>query len=104
MPSLRDWVATRQPSLANPLIVDIGPGTFPGPFNCTYASGITLRGAGVGVTVIDGSGSNFGIQGTNCHQFEAQDLTVKGVFIPVIWFGDGSSNWSNVNVEGTSYA
>jgi hypothetical protein len=103
---LQNWItSTRQPNAANPLIVDIGPGTFSDSngagFTCTTGY-ITLRGAGRSQTTIQG-----GTTGSGCPQFNVQDLTISGGLIAIQWAPDVSnpsakSTWTNVDVINTN--
>lgn len=106
MASLTSWIwPTRSPGSTDPLLVDIGPGSF-ARFECTTGRGwITLRGSGPANTVIESSGndifapgSSAALFGDGCEQLHVQDLTVKGVITAVAWNGGGSSTWTNVHL------
>jgi hypothetical protein len=97
------WIwATRQPSAASPLLVDIGPGVFT-TFKCngtgTTRGFVTLRGSGREQTIL--SGTN-GVTVTNCRNLSFMDLGAQGSKYGVLWSGaeGGSSSWTNVDLVG----
>jgi hypothetical protein len=99
--ALNSWVTTRNPSTSNPLQIEVGPGTFTGTFNCSNMGGISIKGAGRGVTTL-GQISGFG--GTmllsNCAQLSVSSMTIKGGYGAVHWGGNGVSTWTDVEVIG----
>ena len=106
---LVDWIDTQRfPNQDNPLVVDIGAGRFQGPFQCLDHSGITLRGAGRGSTVIYGDKSFIpgnvlfapGMNLRNCDRLNVSDLRVEGDYGAVWWDGTGSTIWMNVDLVG----
>jgi hypothetical protein len=60
LPALNAWIwdtRTPTPSATSPLLIEIGPGTFSGSFSCENKGYVTLRGSGIGKTIIqNGSG------------------------------------------------
>jgi len=107
MSSLLNWINnTRHPSAANPLVVEIGPGTFKA-FNCNGGGYTTLRGSGRQNTIItNGQAYGDAFQATNCTQIDVSELTILGTgtaLHTMDWIGGGTSTWSNVDVSGNSY-
>ena len=104
--TLNTWIwQTRNPapSSASPLLVDIGPGTFTGQFSCTNAGYVTLRGAGMGVTVIQNG--SMPISTHNCENMVFSHMSVKNTqtLFGVQNFG-GSTFWDSVEIDGLGYA
>ena len=104
--TLNAWIwQTRNPtpSSASPLRVDIGPGTFTGQFSCTSAGYVTLRGSGMGVTVIQNG--SMPISTLHCDNMVFSHLTVKNT---QTLFGvrnlGGSTFWDSVEIDGLGYA
>lgn len=96
---LQNWIVTRNPSDASPLLVEIGPGTF-GSFSCNN-SGISLRGAGpdktrLGINSFYGLSANPGCDNLNVESLTFQPFSGFGV----AWNSNGSSSWDNVIVRG----
>jgi len=91
---------------ANPLIVDIGPGDFPasGPLSltCNGTNGfVTYRGAGrehSRIVAANGGVFQAAVLLNGCQRLGFQDLTVVGRRYGVIWFSNGTSTWTNVDV------
>lgn len=107
MDSLVTWIdGTRHPSAANPLLVEIGPGTF-ARFSCSNGGYTTLRGSGREKTVItNGAEYNNAFSVSNCTQLELSDLTIKATssaLHSMDWIGGGTSTWSGVNIIGNAY-
>jgi hypothetical protein len=122
-----DWVwATRKPSAANPLIVDIAPGTWVLPANkpfcpsATPANGnVTFRGSGRSNTILTGGGFSLGtftgvkavLSVDNCSNLVFQDLGIQsdyrrqvtGSVDGIHWRGGAGSSWSNVEVQANHY-
>jgi hypothetical protein len=109
MASLQNWVNNiRKPKVAEPLLVDIGPGSF-GSFTCGRG-GITLRGSGPNHTTLVGSFSENPLGAglyvapvTNCFGLHVESLKVTGGFTAGAWYGGGSSTWTNVHMAGGTY-
>ncbi|GAB4507378.1 MAG: hypothetical protein Tsb0026_02570 [Sulfuricaulis sp.] len=107
MSSLITWIdGTRHPNAANPLVVEIGPGTF-GRFSCGNGGYTTLRGSGREKTVItNGEEYNNAFHADNCTQLELSELTIKGsnnALHSMDWIGSGTSTWSDVDIIGHAY-
>lgn len=106
LPTLNSWIwNTRnpQPSAASPLLVEIGPGVFTGQFTCTNKGYVTLRGAGMGNSIIENAPSP--IATTNCENLTFSHMTLRntaGVFATQTL--GGSSFWDNVEVDALGYA
>lgn len=107
MDSLVTWISnTRQPSAANSLLVEVGPGTF-GSFSCSDGGYTTLRGSGREKTVItNGTEYRNAFNSANCTQLEFSELTIKGTtsaLHSMDWSGPGTSTWSDVDIIGHAY-
>lgn len=77
-----------KPTAENPLIVDIGPGTFEGTLSCGTGQGyVTLRGAGRERSIIttNGVASIATFSAIGCKNLTMQDLTLQNT-------GDGASS------------
>lgn len=105
------WISTtRKPSAASPLLVDIGPGTYPG-FTCNNWGYTTFRGAGRGKTTFTGVKSSVAIANnalvtTQCTELEFQHMTLSATGVisaAVRWTGSGNSRWVNVDLIGEGY-
>jgi len=127
---LLNWVwGTRQPSVNNPLLIDIGPGTFilqksDGGYLklCDGGSDVTFKGSGVDRTIISGSGGTLNlipfvitdavIKVKDCNNLTFQDMSIKtkpndvalGGILGVGWIGGGNSVWNNVHIESDYWA
>jgi len=107
--ALTDWLwQTRVPSASDPVLVDIGPGTY-GSFNCPFAAPrngyVTLRGSGRDNTVLKGGlGGISSMKIRSCKKLVVQDLTIVGSPYGVIWDAGGSSSWINVDIDATAAA
>jgi hypothetical protein len=105
MASLQSWIQGRGTS-AQPLVVDIGPGTF-GPYACTnQTTGITFRGVGSERTIIQEMSTNINkhaVSLSNCSEVEFQHLKIEGRHKAVGWGGPGTSRWFGVEVVGRDY-
>lgn len=104
--TMTSWIwNTRKPSASAPLLVEIGPGTFNGSYNCSNSGYVTLRGSGPNQTKIIGGWGL--ITSNNCTQLNFEDLTIEGIkgasFTPVIWQGGGISRWNNVDLITYGY-
>src|SRR3990172_10660885 len=117
---LNNWIRdTRRPNETNPLVVNIGPGTFsdrPLSLACDGTVGfrgyISFIGAGIDVTILDAQKTHwFGALGT-CNNLNFSALSLKSSAPPgtvnayavIAWSSGGSSQWANVGVEGSAYA
>lgn len=98
--ALNSWVTTRNPSPANPLRIEVGPGSYSGSFNCTNMGGISVEGAGRGVTTIGQLSGSAGMVLSNCNQLSVSGMTIKGGYGAVQWGGDGVTTWTDVEVIG----
>ena len=119
--SLLGWIwDIRRPTVASPLVVDIGAGTFIMPLRsfCQNAGYVTFRGAGRDNTVLTGGGLSPTGDGapvlsiSNCINLSFQDMTIRADSIRngagasdsgIDWGGAGSSTWTNVAVEASYY-
>ncbi len=106
--ALTSWIAgTRQPTAAEPLLVEAGPGEFE-PILCDPSTAFghtTFRGAGRERTVFKVSNcflcAAISAQDPACTDLEFQDLTADGDFWGTVWFeGAGDSSWTNVDILG----
>ncbi len=100
IPSLVAWIwgtRTPAPSATSPLLVDIGPGDFNGPFNCDSGTGpqrgwVSLKGAGPTTTRIvnlGGVGAN-AMYANNCANLQVSDLGLLSNYSGVGWEGGGA--------------
>lgn len=105
MASLQSWIQGRGAS-AQPLVVDIGPGTF-GAYTCTnQTTGITFRGSGSERTLIQEWSTNVNAHAmvlSNCSEVEFQHLKIEGRHKAISWHGSGRSRWFGVEVVGRDY-
>lgn len=102
MSDLEAWLAnTRDTTNLQPVMVDIGPGTFDS-FECDGFEQLTLRGSGRNQTVIETAGTPNGMNFTQCDQVHVQDLSVRSTSVGVAWSGPGESTWTNVDVTAGS--
>lgn len=121
--AMLSWIwGVRDPTTANPLIVNIDPGQFIFPDTTTCSTGyptqnpgrgnVTFHGSGRDNTVLTGGGTIF-INGvlniSGCNNLSFQDMTIRaslrggastGSGIAVVWENAGSSNWTNMALEG----
>ena len=102
MPTLLNWInLTRKPNVSAPLLVEMGPGNFEGPFTCreTPFSHVTFRGAGMKRTIIGRL-----ILGSGCDELTFEDLTVtqqKNSGYAVIILSPGiNTTWNGVLLDG----
>jgi hypothetical protein len=113
--ALNSWInATRQPTAASPLLVDVGLGEFEGQFLCAtratlvnpfatnFSGYVTFRGQSRVGSVLKrdqtgGIASPVIVSG--CQDLSFENLTVRGARYGVVWGDGGSSTWSNVDVE-----
>ena len=106
LPSLNAWIwNTRNPapSATSALLVEIGPGSFTGTFGCNNKGYVTLRGAGMGKSIIQNGSSP--VSTTNCVNLSFSHLTLRntGTLFGVRNLG-GSTVWDNVEIDGLGYA
>lgn len=108
MTDLLNWTwNTRNPNAVNPLLIDVGPGTFH-DFYCENKGWVTVRGSGRNNTKIDwnsrpaNSGRALFLSG--CTEMAFQSLSIGGVGDGVYWVGAGRSSWSDVSISGVNYA
>lgn len=73
--------AARTSTSANPLIYELGPGTYSGQISCSGEDHATFRGAGIGVTILDAPGV-VGQDGTfkpgSSTNYTIENMTIKG--------------------------
>lgn len=124
---LLTWVWTiRAPTAESPLLINIGPGTFPieklsgAPmFLCNGGGNVVFKGSGQDRTALT-TGDNGGVimanlipfvstdatvRINNCDNLTFQDMTIEpGGIIGVGWTGGGNSVWSNVHVQAGYWA
>ncbi len=108
VPDLVTWLDTQRfPDANNPLLINIGPGRFKGPFQCINHTHITLRGSGRSNSIIYGDKSFIpgnvlfapGMNLKNCDNLNVTDLKVEGEYGAVWWDGSGETNWVDVDLE-----
>ena len=111
MSSLTNWLWTiRNPSSTNPLLVEIGPGSF-GGFSCfgnqaSPRGWITLRGSGQGITKLASTtGQAATVKSDGCTDLVFENLTISqthgdgAIGYAIQWLNGGQSVWNNVSVE-----
>ncbi|GAB4515188.1 MAG: hypothetical protein Tsb0026_20750 [Sulfuricaulis sp.] len=119
---LIDWISyERLPGPANPLVVEIGPGTFSAfALNCVTGNGTTnsplvtvfpgyvsFRGMGVKQTIFqtDFPNSQMSLAFKGCNNMSFSDFAFNGFgYAYIAWDRGGSSTWNNVEVNGRFYA
>jgi len=92
-----NWLDNTRNQDAGPLSIEIGPGQF-GAFKCNSHDNLSLKGSGPTITILRAIGFIGGIEGSNCFNFNVQDLTAEGTLYSARWVGAGSSTWSNVHL------
>lgn len=102
MESLLTWLQnTRRPSAANPLLVQMGPGSF-GTYTCDDSGHTTFNGAGRNVTAIAKMEVGHILSGSSpgCTNLEFNNLTIGSPSVPIAvsWYGAGNSSYHNVDV------
>lgn len=92
------------PDASDPLIVDIGAGTFTGTLSCPSGGGhVTFRGSGREHSVLQGT-SAITVKVDGCEDLEFQDLTIQAptsggnTLAAVKWLGCGSSTWTDMDL------
>ena len=113
---LNTWIqGTRSPGPTDPLVVRIGPGTFPGFFNCKGDQHISLIGSGSIHTSLKRTGVGYGMLSVmelkdNCN-LSVQDLKIDNIGgLGAINVADTTtstfnilSKWENVEIITTGY-
>ena len=109
MPDLTSWLkTTRRPNQQNPVVVNIGAGTF-GPIKINrtnkcdvavnYTGYVSFVGAGTGQTTIADTNSPVTVE--NCTNLSFSNMTFSALSYGYIqWSGGGASTWNNVAVNG----
>lgn len=105
----------RWPSASDPVLVDIGAGTFKGGFVCASeqsgqlrrAGFVSYRGAGRERTHIEGTviaiSARTAMLAADCEQIAFENLSMASD-LAVYWLGGGRSNWTDVELHGTQTA
>ncbi|MEM7411103.1 MAG: hypothetical protein AAF430_12780 [Myxococcota bacterium] len=99
------WTKSTPVSATNPLIIDVGPGTFEA-FQCgSFAEPegtrgwVTVRGSGREVSILREPGfTGPGVRGIGCVNLSFIDIGVHGGVEAARWIRGGSSSWSNVDI------
>lgn len=126
--ALVNWITnTRTPGAADPLRVDIGPGTFVSrtvrpngtvvhgfveaiSLSCdpatNFSGHISFVGSGPGQTILTSYSSSLApVQVGYCTAMSFSDMTIVGAnYGGVIWSGGGNSKWSNVEINAVARA
>ncbi|VAW79317.1 hypothetical protein MNBD_GAMMA15-1232 [hydrothermal vent metagenome] len=114
MSEMLNWVwSTKAPSVAAPVLINVGPGTFV-EFNCNSSGNVTLRGSGrdntkiissgIKPSFIDSGSGDAAVNAKNCSNLVIEDLTIEGGRYGIRWMEGGNSVYSNVLVTGNSNA
>lgn len=93
-------LASINPDASNPLLVEIGPGSFPGAFQCNNVSHVTLHGAGRSNTILGSLSSSNNFKLVNCDHLNVSSLQIQGTYYLIEWQGTGISTWTDVDVVG----
>ncbi len=115
------------PSVSDPVLVDIGPGTFaqqigigsgllhcpegpPTPVDQGSNDGgptivrngyVTVRGSGADQTTLQAEGQGVGMVSRFCTEITIEDLSIiSDNSIGIYWYGGGNSRWTNLFVKG----
>ena len=105
---LTAWISgTRLPNASRPLLVEVGPGTYPGII-CRNWGYTTFRGAGRGQTIFTGilDSTINALKTTGCTELEFQNMTFSATGVSsagVRWGPPGNSRWNNVELSGDAY-
>jgi hypothetical protein len=98
------------PTASEPLIVDMGPGKFPGAIGCPVGGGqVTFRGAGRDRTILTGPSSPTFLMAKvtvvvfGCESLGFHDMRIESSDIGIYWVLAGSSSWTDVDVAATNY-
>lgn len=97
--TLNNWVfnvRSPAPSAASPVLIQIGPGTFNGSFLCEDSGYVTLRGAGIQNTIIQGT--SYPVALTNCKNMVFMDMSIKATGLG-IQGGGSTTYWHNVELD-----
>lgn len=110
---------TRRPSSGNPLVVNIGPGTFsdsPLVLSCNKNNGfrgyISFIGAGRDITILDAQNPHVFGNANACQKLNFTALRLgnsappetTSAYTVIAWNKGGSSTWTDVHIEGSAYA
>jgi hypothetical protein len=106
--AVSDWLwdggRNDPPSAGDEVIVDVGVGEFDVlvcPDTSPESGWVTFRGAGRDRSVFVLEGFNLGaIIVFSCRKLGFQDIGTRSDTHGVIWFGDGESTWTNVDMVG----
>lgn len=114
---MTNWLAgTRKPNAANPVVVNIGPGTFESaagsgtiklqcaPIN-NYVGYVSFVGAGRQQTILTGS-SGYTVIVNSCTKIDFSNLTVTSYGSSgggIKWSGGGDSTWTGVDITSQYY-
>lgn len=102
--ALENWINNTRTS-NNPLLINIGPGTF-GGISCNF-SDVTYRGAGRDNTIIHGL--NYGpgfLTNAGCNNINVENLKIIGAVwaVKIENTEELNSTWTNVEILGGDYA
>jgi hypothetical protein len=90
------------PDAGDPLIVEIGPGTFSGHLTCEDNGWVTFRGAGRDRSEISYNGFVGAFYATDCHEVAFQDLAIRHTTnIGVTVIGASTTTWTDVDITGS---
>lgn len=96
MGPLQLWLhGTRMPTPADPVLVEIGPGSF-GKLHCQDIGGVTLRGSGRTHTTLKHFHSP--ISALRCDALDVKDLRLESDQYGIVWYGGGNSTWTDVDI------
>lgn len=93
-------IVATAPNASKPLLIDVGPGQFPGQFICANVSNVTLRGSGRSNTIIGSVSTQSTVGLTNCNHLNVSSLQIQGVYYTISWKGTGTTTWTDVEVLG----
>jgi len=99
---LDNWIVNTRTS-TNPLLVNIGPGTF-GQISCAY-SDVTFRGSGRENSIIQWTGPAFSTL-TGCDNLNVEDLKIESTGLHGVLITNTQeldSTWTNVEISGVGY-
>lgn len=106
------WINnTRKPDAVNPLVVEIGTGTYQGLLHvlcdssANYTGSISFKGSGSGQTIIRGVGFQLPVYFSSCTEIAFSQLKIEGdQYGAILWHGGGNSKWVDVEVTGIARA
>ena len=100
MADVNSWLATKPQN--NPVLIDVGPGTWEDFFVCSSQNNVTLRGSGRDTTrlVVTGGFQQTAMLITSCVDLAVESLTAIGSGTGVSWGGTGSSTWTDTDLVG----